>query len=322
MSASLQHSGRLAFAVLVMLAGAANAASCASALPSAWGKDARAGMVRIAGGSFTPGSTAGYADERPAGAVNVKPFWIDRTEVTNAQFAAFVKATAYVSDAERDGGAAVFKVPLEAELKARPYAWWTYTKGANWRHPEGPGSSLKGRDNQPVVQVTLADASAYARWLGRTLPSEVQWEFAAKAGRSDAALDRAPRNKAGKPEANFWQGVFPSLNTREDGHLGRSPVGCYPANAFGVYDMIGNVWEWTRDAYTGARQPHGNGDPFASVDLASIPLEKRPPAVIKGGSFLCAANFCVRYRAAARHPQEANLPTAHVGFRTVAAGDG
>ncbi|AOY00759.1 formylglycine-generating enzyme family protein [Jeongeupia sp. USM3] len=320
MPASLQrYPGKLAFAVLAIVAGAAGAADCrrASGLPEGWGRDAHAGMVRIAGGSFTPGSTAGYADERPAGAVRVKPFWIDRTEVTNAQFAAFARATGYVTDAERAGAAAVFKVPPEAELNARPYAWWVYTKGADWRHPEGPGSTIGGRENQPVVQVTQADAFAYARWLGRTLPTEAQWEYAARAGRSDAALDRAPRDKAGKPGANFWQGVFPSLNTREDGHLGRAPVACFPANGFGLHDMIGNVWEWTRDAYTGPRQPHGNGDPFASV--GTMPLQPGTPALIKGGSFLCAANFCVRYRAAARHPQEANLPTAHVGFRTVSA---
>lgn len=310
----------LGLALVLVAAPAAAAGHCAKAggLPAGWGRDARAGMVRVPAGAVQLGTTQGYADERPAGPpIQLKAFWMDATEVTNAQFAAFVKATGYRTEAEREGGAAVFRVPEGGEIT--PNGWWRYLKGASWRQPEGPGSSVRGRENQPVVQVTRADAEAYARWLGRSLPSEAQWEYAAKAGRNDTGLDRAPRDAAGKPLANFWQGNFPTLNTREDGYLGRSPVGCFPANRFGLFDTVGNVWEWTRDAYTGPHQPHGNGDPYASVAERAKPLRRDASGVIKGGSFLCAANFCVRYRAAARHPQEINLPTSHVGFRTVRA---
>lgn len=288
-----------------------------SGIPAGWPKARHGGMVRIPGGEFTPGSDAGYADERPAGRAKVKSLWLDRTEVTNAQFAAFVAASGYRTEAEISGGAAVFRAPAEAELGGRPYAWWQFVKGANWRHPEGPDSNLAGRANQPVVQVTLRDAQAYARWLGNRLPTEAEWEYAAKAGRSDPALDKAPVDGEGKPQANYWQGNFPSLNTAADGFIGRAPVGCYPANGFGLFDSIANVWEWTSDIYRGGHQGHGNGDPLQALLVAGKHIPPQQPRVIKGGSFLCAANFCVRYRAAARHPQEGNLPTAHVGFRTL-----
>ncbi len=286
-------------------------------IPAGWPKVRHAGMVRIPGGEFIPGSDAGYADERPAGKVRVKSLWLDRTEVTNAQFAVFVAASGYRTEAEIAGGAAVFRAPTEFELGQWPYAWWQFVKGADWRHPEGPDSNLDGRANQPVVQVTLQDALAYARWLGHRLPTEAEWEYAAKAGRSDPAQDKAPVDADGKPLANFWQGNFPGLNTAEDGFIGRAPVGCYPANGLGLFDSIANVWEWTSDFYRGGHQGHGSGDPLIALRAAGKSLSPSLPRVIKGGSFLCAANFCVRYRAAARHPQEANLPTSHVGFRTV-----
>lgn len=280
-------------------------------LPPDWGVDRRAGMVRVDGGDFVFGSSAGYPDERPASGarVRVDGFWIDRTEVTNAQFDAFVRATGYVTEAEREGAAVVFGTPDEAELQRRPYAWWKYVRGASWKDPHGAQAP---QPNQPVTLVTQADALAYAVWLGRDLPTEAEWEYAAKAGREDAGLDSAPVDPGGRPTANYWQGPFPLANAVEDGHAGLAPVGCYPANGFGLYDMIGNAWEWTRDGYSGARQPHANGDTAAVA-------ARRPdrPVVIKGGSFLCAPSYCVRYRASARESQEANLGASHIGFRTV-----
>ncbi len=287
--------------------------------PTGWPAGTHAGMVPVPAGTFRFGSDRGYPDERPAdGArVPVAAFWIDRTEVTIAQFAAFVRATGYVTDAERQGGAVVFRTPTEAELAARPYAWWTWVAGADWRHPGGPGTDVAGLAHHPVTFVTRADALAYARWLGRDLPTEAEWEYAAKAGQDGPALDAAPRDAAGRPTANYWQGAFPALDTAEDGHAGLAPVGCYAANAWGLHDTIGNAWEWTKDAYTGPRQPHLNGDTAAAAAATGGVAAHDAATVIKGGSFLCSPDFCVRYRASARESQEADLATAHLGFRTV-----
>ncbi len=287
-----------------------------SGLPAGWGSDAHAGMVRVSGGSFVFGSERGYPDERPAhaGSTRVKGFWIDRTEVTQAQFAAFVAATGYVTEAEKQGGAVVFHAPTEEELGRRPYAWWSLVKGAQWRDSKA-AAGLSA--NLPVTLVTQADALAYARWLGRDLPTEAEWEYAGKAGREDALLDVAPADADGKPAANYWQGPFPRQDLGADGHVGLAPVGCYAGNAFGLHDMIGNVWEWTADAYTGPRQPHGNGDTAAVALSAGSRRAPNQPTVIKGGSFLCAPDYCVRYRASAREAQERDLAAAHVGFRTV-----
>jgi len=287
-----------------------------SGLPAHWRSDAQAGMVHLRGGEFVLGSSAGYEDERPAGdgKTRVGGFWIDQTDVTNAQFAAFVDATGYLSEAERQGGGAVFHQPTLAELDARPLAWWRWVDGASWRHPAGPGSDLSGIASQPVTLVTQADALAYAHWLGRDLPSEAEWEYAGKAGHDGAELDTAPRDARGKPTANYWQGVFPLVNNNEDGHIGLSPVGCYAANDFKLYDMVGNAWEWTKDVYSGAHQSHSNGDIAA---VAPAGRRHNTPMVIKGGSFLCARDYCVRYRAASREQQEADLPASHIGFRTI-----
>ena len=300
------------------LAALGSPSQCAAygGLPLQWQVDAKAGMVPVPGGSFTFGSTQGYPDERPAAAapVQVAPFWIDQTEVTVAQFASFVKATANVTEAEHQGGAVVFHTPTAAEMDARPYAWWSFVKGADWRHPGGPGSSIAGMDHLPVTFVTKADALAYAHWLGRDLPTEIEWEYAGKAGRSGDALDTAPHDAAGQPTANYWQGMFPAFNAKQDGYAGLAPVGCFAASPFGLHDMIGNVWEWTLDTYTGPHQPHMNGDTAAVAAPFHKPNES---TVIKGGSFLCSPDFCVRYRASARESQEADLATAHIGFRTV-----
>jgi formylglycine-generating enzyme required for sulfatase activity len=297
--------------------GSVHACRAYAGVPAGWRQAPHAGEVYVAGGIVTIGSDAGYQDERPRVRRTLAPFWIDATEVTNAQFAAFVGATGYVTDAERQGGGVVFRAPILGGDGSANTGWWKFAPGASWRHPEGEGSSIEGAENLPVVQVTRADALAYAAWLGRTLPSEAQWEAAARAGRDNAKLDRTPLDAAGRPAANFWQGNFPFENTGSDGFNSRAPVGCFAANPYGLHDMIGNVWEWTGDAYSGPHQAHGHGEAAAARPAASgAPAGF---AVIKGGSFLCAANYCVRYRAAARHPHEVDLPAAHVGFRTVRA---
>lgn len=290
-----------------------------SGLPDDFGKQRLSGMIEVAGGTFTPGTLQGHPDERPNGPVRVGSFWIDRTEVTNAQFRAFVQATGHVTQAEREGAAAVFKAPSSSSGSRHPASWWFWTPGADWRHPEGPGSDLRGRDAQPVIHVTHADAMAYAAWLGRDLPTEAEWEYAARAGGAGELIERGePRDGKGVPTANYWQGIFPSVNTREDGHVALAPVGCYAANGWGLHDMIGNAWELTRDRYTGIRQPHNNGAPETAQGR---PAAAAPPAperlVIKGGSFLCSEDYCIRYRVTAREAQDADLGTSHVGFRTI-----
>ncbi|MGH8456378.1 MAG: formylglycine-generating enzyme family protein [Stenotrophobium sp.] len=284
-------------------------------LPLNWGKNRHAGMVRIPGGDFELGSRRGYAEERPLQQDHVAAFWMDRTEVTNAEFASFVVATGYVTDAERGDGSAVFKAPDDGQALT-PGSWWQLVKGANWRHPEGPDSSIAGRAHEPVVDVTYADALAYAHWLGRALPTEAQWEYAAKAGRGNEDADRALRDAQGRPLANFWQGPFPVQNTDEDGFAGRAPVGCFPANPYGLQDMVGNVWEWTKDLYTDSHAASLADVPDpALTDLS--PHKTAVRRVIKGGSFLCADNYCARARASSRQPEDVDLPASHLGFRTI-----
>ena len=257
-------------------------------------------MVWVEGGSMTLGSDPLYPEEGPPRDVEVEGFWISSTEVTNAQFAEFVEATGYRTEAERDPpqlpgappemrlpGSAVFRVP-----SADNPNWWAWIPGAQWRNPSGPGSAIEGRANDPVVQVTYRDALAYAEWAGLSLPTEDQWEYAARAG--EAALP-VPKSASGKAKANYYQGVFPAKDLGEDGYTSRAPVGCFEANAFGLHDMIGNVWEWT----------------------SSEARPGQPRNIIKGGSFLCAANYCARYRPSARQFQERDLGTDHIGFRVV-----
>ena len=264
-----------------------------AAAPPVCDSSAAGRMVWIEGGAMTLGTDPQYPEEGPPREARVEGFWISATEVTNAQFAEFVAATGYRTEAERDPpalpgappemlqpGSAVFRVPTPDNRN-----WWAWVPGAQWRAPSGPGSGIEGRGNDPVVQVTFNDAQAYARWAGLSLPSEDQWEYAARAGE-----DAPPVPKS----ANTYQGVFPARDLGEDGFTTRAPVGCFEANGFGLYDMIGNVWEWTTTTRAGA-----------------------PTNTIKGGSFLCAANYCARYRPSARQFQERDLGTDHIGFRVV-----
>jgi len=277
------------------------------------------GMVWIAAGDFAQGDTV-YPEEGPIARAQVGGFWMDSHEVTNAQFAAFVRATGYVTQAERKvdptthpglpddmlrPGAMVFFMPKSVSDMQNIAQWWRYVPGANWRHPAGPGSTIDGRENYPVVAVTHDDALAYARWRGRDLPSEAEWEWAARAGNPHAGEDHdQPKN------ANTWQGIFPVINSGDDGFVGLAPSGCYAPNAYGLYDMLGNVWELTNDLYTDR-----HGDAVAPDAMPVMGMGTR--YVIKGGSFLCAPNYCMRYRSGAREGQEADLATSHLGFRTV-----
>lgn len=248
------------------------------------------GMVWIPPGTVEMGSDV-YPEETRR-SETLAGFWMDRTEVTNAEFDTFVRATNHVTVAERAAkkGAAVFVVPSGTVDLSSAASWWRYVEGANWRHPGGPDTSIDGREHFPVVAIAYEDARAYAKWKGRRLPTEAEWERAACAGAPTLPEREQPK------DANTWQGVFPLIDTAEDGFTGIAPVGCFKPNGFGLHDMIGNVWELTADAYAGHT-------PSARV--------------IKGGSFLCAPNYCIRYRSAARQPQEDDLGTSHVGFRTV-----
>lgn len=228
--------------------------------------------------------------DRPGRRVTAQAFAIDRHEVTNRQFAAFVAATDYVTQAEREGRSAVFVAPTEAVQLDDASRWWRFVAGADWRNPRGPTSSIAGHGEEPVVQVTRADAEAYARWAGGRLPSEAEWERAAR-GWQDRPADPLgwAFNSVGKARANVWEGIFPVRDTGDDGFKGIAPVGCFGANAFGISDMVGNVWEWTK----------GDGD----------------HGLVKGGSYLCATNYCANFRPAAFQAQESDLATSHIGFR-------
>lgn len=295
---------------LAVLLACAMLSACGGENPAAEARTASActgladdAMVWIPGGSFTMGEDPRYPEEGPPRTVSVEGFWMDVHEVTNAQFAAFVAATGYVTLAERappplpgappemlQPGSAVFRVPSREDP-----AWWRWAVGAQWRDPLGDEAGIAGQERHPVVQIAYEDAAAYAKWAGKQLPDEAQWEYAARAG---APALPEPVDAQGRPGANTYQGVFPARDLGTDGFTGRAPVGCFAANAFGLRDMIGNVWEWTSTA--GAR-----------VDASE------PVGVIKGGSFLCAANYCARYRPAARQFQERSLGTDHIGFRLI-----
>lgn len=287
----------------------------------------QADMVRVEGGSFTRGSAGFYPEEGPAGEIEVGGFWIDRFEVTNARFAEFVDQTGYVTVAERQPnpedfpgidpallqpGSVVFIMPTDEAGEFTQ--WWRFVTGANWREPVGPGSSIEGMENHPVVHVTYQDARAFAEWLGHDLPTEAQWEYAARGGLDKAVFAWGDEYLVGgEHQANTWQGLFPVANSTEDRFQDTAPVGCFPANGYGLYDMIGNVWEWVGDWYYPTHEQQKSVD-----EKGYDPRQPGVPVkVIKGGSYLCAENYCRRYRPAARHAQEATLGAAHIGFRTV-----
>jgi formylglycine-generating enzyme required for sulfatase activity len=297
-------------------------------------------MAPIPAGAFRMGSDEHYPEEAPARTVSVDEFQIDRCQVTNLRYADFVDETGYVTVAERPLDPADFPgappenlVPGSLVFSMTPgpvdlrhlNQWWTWTPGACWRHPEGPGSSIDGRDEEPVVHVALEDAEAYAAWAGKALPTEAEWERAARGG-----LDAATYvwgNEADTPEAplaNYWRGDFPWRS--DEGYGRRQPVGSYPANGYRLHDMAGNVWEWTSDWYAEGRfedgppccVPHDprGADPETSYDPAQ-PQFPIPRKVIKGGSYLCADSYCLRYRPAARRPQMVDTGMSHIGFRCV-----
>jgi len=266
--------------------------------------------------------------------VTVDGFWIDQTPVTNAQFSRFVKATGYLTTAERApdpasypgarpdllvAGSSVFVKPAKPVSLRDPYQWWIWTPGADWRHPEGPQSSIDSLAEHPVRQVTWDDVTAYASWAGGDLPTEAEWEYAARGGLDGAEYAWGDNlTPGGHHMANTWQGEFPILNTRADGYETTSPVDAFPANGYGLVDMIGNVWEWTSDWYT-TFTPTPTDSCCASTDgrQRSIDPARVPRRVIKGGSHLCAPNYCRRYRPAARMAQAIDTSTSHLGFRLV-----
>jgi formylglycine-generating enzyme len=289
-------------------------------------------MVRIPGGEFTMGSDEHYPEEAPAHRVAMDGFLMDATAVTNAEFAAFVEATGYLTVAERPldpadfpgappenlvPGSLVF-TPTPGPVDLRHMSqWWVWTPGACWKHPAGPDSSLAGREGHPVVHVAYEDAQAYAAWAGKELPTEAQWELAARAGLDGATYTwgNAPE-EAGQNLANYWHGDFPWRP--ESGYGTTVPVGSYPPNGFGLFDMAGNVWEWTTDWYRDRHVPANprGGSIEESYDPAQ-PQFRVPRKVIKGGSFLCADSYCLRYRPAARRPQMVDTGMSHIGFRCV-----
>ncbi len=254
-------------------------------------------FVAIPPGNFIKGTSPLYPEESPSLRLQVDGFLIQSHEVTNAQFAAFIEATAYLTDAERGvlegregAGSSVF---IQADEQTGTSSEWTLMADANWKTPEGAGSAITGHENDPVVHVSKRDADAYAHWAGGRLPSEVEWEYVASLGLPDPRDQSSGAYGDDDPRANTWQGIFPIANLETDGFKGAAPIGCFKADRLGLYDMIGNVWEWT-------------DTPFGENTHT-----------MKGGSFLCADNFCRRYRPAARHPQDTDFSSNHIGFRIV-----
>jgi formylglycine-generating enzyme len=309
-------------------------------------KQSHKGMVWVAGGDFWMGSEDFYPEEQPVHRVAVDGFWMAEHPVTVAQFRRFVKLTGYVTWAEQAPsqddypdapldllvpGSLVFSgTPGPVDLSDFRN-WWTWIPGADWRHPEGPGSSLDGRDRHPVTHVAYSDAAAYADWAGQGLPTEAEWEYAARGGLDRKTFcwgdDFAPK---GRIMANTWQGAFPWQNLLHDGYDRTSPVKAFPANGYGLYDMAGNVWEWTQDFFTQSHTaperpcctPHNPRVTSPAVSYETgLSATRIPRRVTKGGSHLCAPNYCLRYRPAARQGQAVDSTTSHIGFRCVVRPD-
>ncbi|MGW5381033.1 formylglycine-generating enzyme family protein [Nocardia sp. NPDC003963] len=295
-------------------------------------------MVRIPGGDFTMGSNDFFPEEQPVRRVRVDSFWIDAHPVTNAAFRRFVKQTGYVTVAERTPAAAdypdadpqrltpgglVFRptrgpVPLDDWRR-----WWRYVPGACWRHPRGPGSTLDGRDRHPVTQIAYDDAAAYAVWAGKRLPTEAEWEYAARGGLDSATYTWGDEfEPTGRRMANVWVGAFPwqfHPGRGQVGTPGTTAVGTYSPNGYGLFDTTGNVWEWTADTFRSHRPAATCCSPGALIEEPeSDTAQQFPSLVVKGGSYLCAANYCLRYRPAARQGQTVDTATCHLGFRCVA----
>ncbi len=333
-----QKNSRFYWGVSGLLAG-----YCLMALGVAWGDEPAAKsppdeqMVWIAGGTFWMGSENGPQDERPRHAVRVDGFWMDKTEVTNTQFAEFVKATGYVTVAERKPDPKYFP-GLDPKLLDRPPfsvvffpsnrpvnlqmppTWWHLVPGADWRHPEGPGSSIKDRMDHPVVHVCYDDALAYCKWAGKRLPSEAEWEYAARGGldRKEFVWGDGAPSKDGKWQANIWQGPFPVHNRKQDGYKRTAPVASFPANGYGLYDMSGNVWEWCHDYYQPnyyAKSPKDNPQGPATGRVRDP--HTLPEPVRRGGSYLCCDQYCRRYLPSARDASPPDSGACHTGFRCV-----
>ena len=292
------------------------------------------GMAFVPGGVFDMGDERFYPEERPIRRVEVDGFWMDERPVTAAEFRRFVRATGYVTVAERPLDPAQYPdadpdLLVPGSLVFRKTAgpvnlddfrnWWDYVPGAYWKRPGGPGTTINGRDRHPVVQVAYEDAEAYASWAGKQLPTEREWEFAARGGLEGAAFSWGDEHfPGGKAMANSWQGEFPWQNLKLDGFEGTSPVGSFPPNGYGLFDMCGNVWEWTTDWFelggeTEVRSPccvpRGEGRVTSGPEI--------PRRVIKGGSHLCAPNYCLRYRPAARQGEAVDTSTGHIGVRCI-----
>ena len=291
------------------------------------------GMALIKGGTFAMGAGAVYPEEMPIIQRQVTDFYMDRHEVTNLQFAEFITATGYVTIAQRvpsaedypdiphellKPGSAVF-VKLSQALEAKSIInWWHFTEGAYWKSPLGPGSTIESKAYFPVIHIAYDDALAYAAWKGHRLPTEAEYEYASRGGLDGAKYATGSSlTDNGNYLANTWQGLFPFNDTAQDGYLGLAPVGCYPQNHFGLHDLIGNVWEWTQSVYY-PRHFDPNKPP---INLPARGFDGNQPGiavgVIKGGSYLCSEDFCMRYRPAARQAQDTELGTSHIGFRTV-----
>jgi formylglycine-generating enzyme required for sulfatase activity len=300
------------------------------------------GMAWIPDGTFRMGSDDHYPEEAPAHNVTVDGFWMSRHTVTNAEFSEFVDATGYVTLAERPANAAdypgaprekllpssvMFKKPAGRVDLSNHYNWWVYVPGADWRHPRGPASNIRKLMDHPVVHVAFEDAEAYAKWAGCELPTEAEWEFAARGGLEAAEYAwGAEFTPGGRHMANTWQGEFPWQNLAQDGYESTAPVGSFPPNGYGLHDMAGNVWQWTTDWYQEHGRitkacctldnPRGCADPAQTYD-PNTPGVRIPRKVMKGGSFLCAPNYCRRYRPAARMAQAIDTSTCHLGFRCI-----
>ncbi|WP_271899190.1 formylglycine-generating enzyme family protein [Candidatus Phyllobacterium onerii] len=304
---------------------------------------AKPGMAWVPGGTFMMGSNDHYPEEAPVHPVRVDGFWMDETPVTNRQFLEFVNSTGYVTFPEKRliakdypgappqnlrAGSLVFTPPTKPLQGADITQWWVFTYGANWKRPLGRKSSIGNILDHPVVHVAFCDAEAYAAWVGKELPTEAEWEFAARGGLDQAEFAWGDELAPGDTHlANTWQGGFPTQNLLEDGYERTSPVRSFPPHGFGLYDMIGNTWEWTKDFWT-TRHPQAAAKPccipvnprISNVEKSVDPAQSAlaiPRRVLKGGSHLCAPNYCRRYRPAARHAQEIDTSTSHVGFRCV-----